>query len=390
MSTPRGPGGWETSGPAPRTDDAPAMKREPTGASRGYRWGGPSLRTMSIIVLLAVPAFLLLVAPDVLLIVFAGLLFGVFFGGGGEWLARRLGIGRKWGVGLFVVLVLLALTGAFSGFAPTIAEQFDRLVEEIPPAVDSLRSRLEDYAWGEDLLRRAKPGDLMTSGGAATAVTTTFGALGNLVIMLFVGLYVALDPEPYRRGLVSLLAPSARTSGQQVLATATDALRNWLKAQMMAMTVVGVLTWLGLWIIGIPLAPILGLIAALLAFIPNIGPIIAAVPAVLLAVADGPTTALLVVGVYVAVQTLESYVITPLIQQEQVSLPPVLIISMQLLLGVLFGLLGLALATPLAAFGLTMVKEVYVDRYLAGERPDPQDPHDAGVPPVSERRARVP
>jgi predicted PurR-regulated permease PerM len=135
----------------------------------------------------------------------------------------------------------------------------------------------------------------------------------------------------------------------------------------MAMTVVGVLTWLGLWLIGVPLAVVLGLIAALLAFIPNIGPIIAAVPAVLLALSEGPTTALLVVGVYVAVQSLESYVITPLIQQEQVSLPPALIISMQLLMGVLFGILGLALATPMAALGLTLIREAYVKLYLDGE-----------------------
>jgi len=135
----------------------------------------------------------------------------------------------------------------------------------------------------------------------------------------------------------------------------------------MAMSVVGVLTWLGLWLVGVPLAPILGLIAALLAFIPNIGPIIAAVPAVLLALSDGPTMALQVVGVYVAVQALESYAITPLIQQERVSLPPALIISTQLLMGVLFGVLGLALATPMAALGLTIIREAYVGRYLAGE-----------------------
>jgi predicted PurR-regulated permease PerM len=113
-----------------------------------------------------------------------------------------------------------------------------------------------------------------------------------------------------------------RAEGDEVLRKATVTLRNWLIAQLMAMAVVGSLTWLGLWLIGVPLAPILGLIAALLAFIPNIGPIIAAVPAVLLGFSDGPMTALMVVGVYLGVQTLESNAITPLIQQERVSLPP--------------------------------------------------------------------
>jgi predicted PurR-regulated permease PerM len=337
---------------------------------RHDRLAPPKRRATSLLVLIAVLALVLVFAPAVLLVIFAGLLFGIFFGGGGDWLARHIGIARGWGIALFALLIVLALGGASFAFAPAVMEQFDRLTQEIPVAIESLRSRLEEYAWGEELLRRVTPGALMSSGGdwaAATAVTTTFGALGNFVIMLFIGLYVALDPVTYRRGLVSVFAPSLRPSGEEMLRKATETLKNWLVAQLMAMAVVGVLTWLGLWLIGVPLAPILGLIAALLAFIPNIGPIIAAVPAVLLALSDGPTTALLVVAVYVAVQTLESYAITPLIQQERVSLPPALIISMQLLMGVLFGVLGLALATPMAALGLTLIREAYVERYLAGE-----------------------
>jgi predicted PurR-regulated permease PerM len=315
-------------------------------------------------------ALTLIFAPDVLLVIFAGLLFGVFFGGGGGWLAAAFGVARGWGIALFALLSILVLVAASIAFAPAVAEQFDRLLEDLPSAMESLRSRLEQYAWGEELLRSVTPRALMADGSdgvAATAVTTTFGALGNFVIMLFVGLYVALDPVTYERGIVSLFAPSLRPSVEVMLRKSTDTLKSWLVAQLMAMTIVGVLTWLGLWLIGVPLAVVLGLIAALLAFIPNIGPIIAAVPAVLLALSEGPTTALLVVGVYVAVQSLESYVITPLIQQEQVSLPPALIISMQLLMGVLFGILGLALATPMAALGLTLIREAYVKLYLDGE-----------------------
>lgn len=346
--------------------------RDGDGAHR-VRMAAPTRRSMSLIVFLGLPALMLIFAPEVLLVVFAGLLFGVFFGGGGEWLARRIGIGRGWGVGLFVLLIILALAGALLAFAPVAADQIDQLAREAPPAIEGLRARLEERAWGEEVLRRATPGALMSSGGEGTAtaaITTTFGALGNFVIMLFIGLYVALDPDTYRRGLIGLLAPSMRPEGDEVLRRATAALGNWLVAQFMAMAVVGILTWLGLWLVGVPLAPILGLIAALLAFIPNIGPIIAAAPAVLLALADGPTTALLVLGVYLGVQTLESYFITPLIQQERVSLPPALIISTQLLMGVLFGILGLALATPMAALGLTLVREAYVRRYLGNEARD--------------------
>ena len=162
----------------------------------------------------------------------------------------------------------------------------------------------------------------MPNGGtAATAVTTTFGALGNFVIMLFIGLYVALDPETYRRGVISLFAPSSRSTGDEVLRKLTNTLRTWLVAKLIAMAVVGVLTWLGLWLVGVPLAVILGLVAGLLAFIPNIGPLIAAAPAVLLGFSEGLTMAMLVVAVFVVVQTVESYAITPLVQQERLSLP---------------------------------------------------------------------
>jgi predicted PurR-regulated permease PerM len=347
----------------------------------------PGRRQMCLISIIAVLVLILVFAPDVLLVIFAGLLFAVFFAGGGEWLARHLGIGRIWGIGLFVLLIVLILAGVLFAFAPAAAEQFDRLMQEVPAAVERLRVRLGKYAWGDDLLRRVTPEALMSNaaaGTAATAVATTFGALGNFVIMLFIGIYVALDPETYRRGLLSLLAPSMRAVGTEVVRKATDTLRRWLVAQLMAMAVVGSLTWLGLWLIGVPLAPILGLIAALLAFIPNVGPIIAAVPAVLLGLSDGPTTAWMVVGIYVGVQTLESYAITPLIQQEHVSLPPALIITMQLFMGVLFGVFGLAMATPMAALSVTLVRETYVRRYLelealvVGTRRHPT-PSDVGL-----------
>jgi predicted PurR-regulated permease PerM len=167
--------------------------------------------------------------------------------------------------------------------------------------------------------------------------------------------------------LTLLLAPSIRSRGDQVLRASARTLRNWLVAQLIAMSAVGTLTALGLWLAGVPLAFALGLIAGLLAFIPNIGPIIAIAPALLLAFPEGLTTLLVVLAIYIGVQALESYVITPLLQQEKVSLPPALVISTQLLFGVLFGILGLMLATPIAALTMTVVKLIYVEDYLERE-----------------------
>ncbi len=328
-------------------------------------------RTVSSLALAAVLLLLIVVAPDVLLIIFAGILVSVFLGGGGLWVSRHTGLSRGFGIALFILLILGVLGGIIAAFSPAIVEQFDQLSREIPNSLGKLEDRVKDYEWGERMLSAVEPSGLISAEGgsaAASAVTSTFGALGNAVIIAFIGLYGAIAPATYRNGLVALLAPSLRPDACRVLDKLGATLQKWLTAQFMSMSVVGVLTGLGLWLIDVPLAFILGLISALLAFIPNIGPVIAAVPALLLALAEGGTSVLLVAGVYIVVQTLESYVITPLIQQERVSLPPALVISAQLLMGVLFGILGLALATPLTAVVMTFTNEVYLRNFLDKEQ----------------------
>lgn len=328
-----------------------------------------STRSTSLLVLAAALATLL-AAPDVALLVFAGILLAVFLQGGGHAIASRLGLSDAWGVGLFLAAIVLALALFGLAVAPAVGAQVDELARRLPEALVSLRDRLKDYEWGADLLDRMTPEAFLSAEGgsaALSAVSSTFGAIGNVIVILFVGLYGAIDPGLYRRGLTLLLAPSLRPRANTVLREAAATLRRWLLAQVFAMTVVGVLTALGLWLAGVPLAFALGLIAGLLAFIPNIGPVLAISPALLLALPEGSTTVLLVLAIYVGVQALESYVITPLIQQETVSLPPALVIAVQVLFGVLFGLLGLALATPLAAVTMTIVRLAYVDGYLARE-----------------------
>jgi predicted PurR-regulated permease PerM len=315
-------------------------------------------------------AALLIFAADVFLVVFAGLLMAVFLHGGGRLIARPLGLATHWGIGAFLLLLLLAflLVSAFA--AAAIADQFEDLVGQLPGAVETLRERLESTAWGNTLLNNINLDGLFSTESrerATAAVTSTFGALGSFVIMLFIGIYVSLDPAPYRRGLLSLLAPSLRPRADEVLRQCADTLKSWLGAQLAAMALIGTLTGLGLWLIGIPLAFILGIIAALLAFIPNIGPILALVPALLLAFPEGTNMVIWVLAIYLSVQALESYIVTPLLQQNAVSLPPAFIISVQFLLGLAFGILGLTLATPLAAVALTLTKELYVRDYLGSD-----------------------
>lgn len=310
------------------------------------------------------------VAPDVLLIVFAGLLRAVLIHGGGSWIAASLGIGLGWGIDLFFAAIVAIFADFGAAAAPAVAEQAEELSRRLPEAFRTPRERIADFSWGQNLLDRLAPASLASSSAGSTvtsALGTTFGALGNSVIILFIGLYAAIDPSTYRQGLTLLLAPSLRARANEVLAATAATLRNWLAAQMISMSVVGVLTALGLWLTGIPLAFVLGLIAGLLAFIPNLGPVIAVAPALLLAMPEGRTAIFIVLAVHFSVQMVESYVVTPIVQREMANLAPAVVIAAQLLFGVLFGSPGLMLATPIAATLITVRRMVYVRDFLERE-----------------------
>lgn len=320
---------------------------------------------------LAVPGVvllgLMLVAPNVPLVIFAGILLAVLVSASGSWIARRLGCSRRIGIALFMLVFNLALAGVFVAFVPAILKQVNTFIDQVPPAIEALGQWVEDIPWLDRLLTGAMPSTLLSGESremTTGAVSSTFGAVGNVVIVLFIGLFGALDPDVYRRGVLSLVATSLRPRAREVMDKVGATMRGWLMAQLIAMTLVGVLTGLGVWMIGVPLPLLLGLIAGMLAFIPNLGPVIAAVPAMLLAVPQGGQAVLFVVLVFILVQALESYAVTPLLQQRTVSLPPVLVIGVQLLMGTLFGLIGLVLATPLAAVAMTLINAIYVADYL--------------------------
>jgi predicted PurR-regulated permease PerM len=326
--------------------------------------------SISVAVVSIAITWLFTFAPDVILTLFAGVLLALLLRGGGGWIADRTGIARGWGVGVFVLALTLFAVGFWLWIAPSVSRQLSDLIEQVPEAFQSVRAQLGNFAWMERLFDNLPPARLMSDGGAVatTAVFATFGALGTFILILFIGLYGAADPGRYRGGFLMLIAPSGRARAGEVLDNAVGTLRGWLTAQLISMSVVGALTWAGLWLLGIPLALVLGLIAALLAFIPNIGPVLAAIPALLLAVSQGWSTVFWVGTVYVGVQTLESYLITPLVQLEKVSLPPLLVIGFQMLFGVLFGILGLMLATPTAALTMSLTRDLYVEDWLERRR----------------------
>lgn len=319
-------------------------------------------------------------AADVLLLVFAGILLAVLLRSLSGWLAERSPLSPGWALGVVVLAILALSTWAGALLAPDIASQADQLAAQLPQAAAEARTSIAQYRWGELLLQQVPNADDLADNQSQVLATatgffsTTLGALANIAIVLFIGLYLAAEPRVYTGGLLRLVPRSRRRRASAVLTTLGYTLRWWLIGRAFSMLVVGSVTALGLWLLGVPLALTLGLLAGLLDFIPNIGPIIAAVPGLLLALPGGPSQALYVVLLYLAIQTAEAYVITPLVERRAVLLPPVLTIVAQIVLGVAFGLLGLLLATPLMAVVLVLIKLLYVEDVLGDSLDVPGEP----------------
>jgi len=341
-----------------------ARPREMTGFSQR------ALFAVGVVVAAALALALIWAASTVFLLIFAGVLVAVLLTGLTDWLVRHASLPHGVALASVVLALLALLIGGIWFLSPSVSDQVDQLAESLPKALDRLREQAEHYRWVQTVLERTPSAeellpprrDVLTS--ATGVFSTTLGAIANVVIVLFIGLFLAAEPTLYQNGLLRLVPPARRGRAAVVLAAVGYTLRWWLIGKLISMTVVGVLTWIGLALLGVPLALTLGLLAAILTFIPNIGPILSAVPAVLLGLLDGPMQALYVVLLYVGIQTVESYLITPLVQRRTVSLPPALTISAQVLLGVLLGAIGLLLATPLTAMALVLVKMLYVEDAL--------------------------
>lgn len=332
------------------------------------RWSfGRRVALVAAVVLLLL---LLWTARSVLLLGFAGVLLGIALRTPAAWLAERSSISPRWALAVVVLGVIAIFGGAFWLRGPAIAREVDVLREQLPRAGQQFQQWIAQYEWGRRALEEAPDprGLLPDVPGAvrqATGVLSrAFNAIANTVIVLFLGIVLAAQPRLYVDGLVALVPPERRTRAREIIGEVGSTLQQWLFAQLIAMTVVGVLTGLGLWALGVPLAFTLAVIAWLLVFVPFLGPLLSAVPAVLLAFLDGPQQALYVILLYLGIQTVESYLIQPIVQWKAVFIPPALIILGQLVFAILAGLWGLALAAPLVAAGIALTREIYVKDVL--------------------------
>ena len=331
--------------------------------------------TIGFVVLTVLVLAALYFTFDAMLMLFAASLVAIFLRGLADLLGRFINIGEVWLVLLVSVLLMAILAGAVALLAPDVADQVRHLREELPRSAQSAGSYISQFGWGRTLIdqlpsidavrENVNPATLVS--GVGGLFTSTIGAVGNFFIVILLAVYLASEPRFYVQGFIKLFPISHRPRATEVVGTVGETLRWWLIGKVASMIFIGVLTWIGLSIIGVPLALTLGLIAGLLSFIPNFGPIISAIPAILIAFIASPITALYVLGLYVGVQLIESNIVTPLIERETIELPPALTIVSQLALAVLVGGLGLVLATPLLAVIMVLVQMVYIQDVLGDQ-----------------------
>jgi predicted PurR-regulated permease PerM len=333
------------------------------------------IQKILIVIMFAGVLLVLWQGAEILLLVFAGLLLAIFLRSASGFLSRHAGLSDKWGfVLVMLVIVGIAALGVWL-LSGSVERQFGELTERLPVAFEQARGRLAEYPLGRKIVEYIPaPQQIIfgrQSGNVFGRITgffsTAFDTAVNVLIVLITGVYFALNPNNYREGGIMLFPKSREKRVREVLYTIVFTLRRFLLGISISMMINFTLTALGLWLLGVPFAVPLGVIAGLLTFIPNIGPVIAGVPAVLIAFSQNPRDALYVLLLYLVIQNLDGFVITPLVQQRAISVPPVLVVAGQLLLGVIFGFLGLLLAVPLVAVLFVMVKMIYVEDVLMRE-----------------------
>jgi predicted PurR-regulated permease PerM len=370
------------------------------------------LRTAALVAGVYVALKLLWVGRSVFLVGFFGVLLGIVLSAGVDRL-QRYRVPRAVGAVLIVLLVLSAVGGIGLLAAPQVSTQLGELRQQVPEAIEQVERWLQQRAGGVAKLIQqtapepgAQPADTSRQadteaqgarsepqqGGAQVDLrksltqqlagagrhffavfSSTLSVLAGLILVLFITIFVAVDPGLYHRGLMHLFPHPLRRKAGEVLSATAATLRRWLLMRMLAMLLIGTLTTVVLLLLGVKAAIALGIIAGLLEFIPYFGPILSAVPAIAMALVDGPEKAIYVALAYTAIQQLEGGVLEPLLMKEGLELPPLITILGQAVFSLVFGFLGLLLAVPLIASVMVPVKLLYVRDVVGDEVTVPGD-----------------
>jgi predicted PurR-regulated permease PerM len=304
----------------------------------------------------------------ILLLAFAAVLIAVLLFGAADLISSRLPLGHGISLALAIAAALLFLASFATSFGTQLKDQLVEVFTRAPQALDAVGRQfgIEDAALSVQQSLTSNPGGQVLS-RAASIGYTFLGGVADLVLVVVASIYLAADPALYRGGVLKLF-PSAhhRRIADAMDGTAT-ALRLWFLGQLVAMVLVGALLGLAYWLIGLPLPIGLGVVAGLTNFVPLVGPILGAVPALLFSFTEGTSSVLWTVAAILSVQQIEGNIITPLVQRRAVSVPPALILFSIATFGALFGWLGIVLAVPLTVTCMVLTQKLWI-REVLGER----------------------
>lgn len=326
------------------------------------------VRKTLIVLGLVLLALLLWKLADVLLLAFGAILVALILHASAAALVRYLHVPERWSLWVASIVIFILMLGLIALFGTQIRAQFSNVVERLPFVIDNFGKNLGFGAVSDDLSEMVTN---MPSGGLATRIAGIGGAvlsgLGDFLLVVIAGIYIAASPRLYKQGFIKLFPKHHHERVESSLDASGQALRLWLTSQLIAMACVAVLSTLAFWLIGLPSPYALGLIAGLADFIPFLGPILGAAPALLFAFSTSGEAALWTVLAVLAIQQIEGNVIFPLVARSMVSIPPALALFAILVGSILFGTLGLVFGFPLAVVAYVLVKKLYVREALGEE-----------------------
>lgn len=313
---------------------------------------------------LVVGAVLFWELSHLLMLVFGAILIGLLLSAIADGINRISGVSRGLSLALSILLVILAMAGFFYFMGSQLVSEATALVGRMP----DLAASIENYTGIEELESwigshvKSIVGSGSFLGNVTGFSTGVFSIAVNIVLVVSGAVYFAISPQTYRNGFLALFPKKVRPRAKEILGEIATSLKYWFIGQLVSMTCIGIVTTIGLLLLGIPSAFALGFIAGVLEFVPYVGPIASAFPAVAVGLAEGPWTALWVILLYIGIQQAESILLTPLVQRKAVDLPPGLIIFAILAFGILFGMGGVVLGTPLTVVAVILIKNMLRER----------------------------
>jgi len=350
-------------------DETPAVPEKVVINDPSISAASPAAVARSALIVLAIVGlgWLLVELNRFFLLIFAAVVLGAVLDVMTQQVCRWTGIGRSYGLSLAIIVFLGVFFAAFTLFGTQLAGEFDTIRQTVPSAVERLQGFLERFGVGPAVsdLAQLSSDDISRlftqAGGFALAAGN---GIADFVLVLVGAIFMAANPDVYRRGLLLLIPSKAEAVAQAALDDVGKGLRGWMMGQAISSLLVAALTWVGLLLLGVPAAGGLGVIAGLLDIIPMVGPIIAGVPAVLLAFTVSPLAALWTLLLFLAIQQLQGNFLQPMIQKHAVHIPPAVLLFAVLAFGLLFGFLGVLLAAPLTIVSYILVRRIYVEAIL--------------------------